>query len=453
MYPADLEINDTTESNTSASWLDLLLSIESNGQLRTSLCDKRDDFNFHITNFPYLRSNISSSPAYGDFISQLIRYARACSSYECFILRAARLSSKLIGQEYVLERLTSPSGSFMVDMGISSNIMKSPSPKCYMTFWDMTIYNDTINWSDITQICKLFTELDIITILTLLPKFIGFHRTLQRVRLANRGCLLLRTPGPVPFRTSICSYVETILSWTCHVYGPFQFWVLNIPWYFIFKMLEFLVDNVFVIFAGKVFQQIVGIPMGTKCAPLLADIFVYSYEAEFTQSLLSTERKQLASRFNFTYRYIDDVLSINNQEFENYLGQMYPVELEIKDTTESNTSASYLDLLLSIGIWGTVNFTLPFMTNVTISISTSQIFRSWEAIFQPRPPMASLFRSSYGMPRLAPRMDVLPWGRHDFQISLSKRDTSRNAWNRHWRSFMVDTGILSNNMKFPSYKC
>ena len=102
------------------------------------------------------------------------------------------------------------------------------------------------------------------------------------------------------------------------------------------------------VFAGKVLQQIVGIPMGTNCAPLLADIFLYSYEAEFIQSLLSTGRKQLASRFNFTYRYIDDVLSINNPEFENYLGQMYPVELEIKDTTESNTSAFYLDLLLSI---------------------------------------------------------------------------------------------------------
>ena len=89
--------------------------------------------------------------------------------------------------------------------------------------------------------------------------------------------------------------------------------------------------------------------MGTNCPPLLVDIFLYSYELEFIQSLLSTERKQLASRFNFTHRYIDDVLSINNPEFENYLGQMYPVELEIKDTTESNTSASYLDLLQSIG--------------------------------------------------------------------------------------------------------
>ena len=108
-------------------------------------------------------------------------------------------------------------------------------------------------------------------------------------------------------------------------------------------MLEFLVDNIFVVFGGKVFQQIVGIPMGTNCAPLLADIFLYSYEAEFIQSLLSTGKKKLASQFNFTYRYIDDVLSINNPDFENYLGQMYPAELEIKDTTESNTSASYLD--------------------------------------------------------------------------------------------------------------
>ena len=44
---------------------------------------------------------------------------------------------------------------------------------------------------------------------------------------------------------------------------------------------DLLVDNIFVVFAGKVFHQIVGIPMGTNCDPLLADIFLYSYEAEF----------------------------------------------------------------------------------------------------------------------------------------------------------------------------
>ena len=174
MYPAKLEIKDTTKSNTSASHLDLLLSIESDGQLRTSLYDKRDDFNFHITNFPFLSSNIPSSPAYGVFISQHIRYPRACSSYECCILRAVLLSSKLLGQGYVMERLNRPSKSFMADMGISSYIMKSPSPKCYMTFWNMTIYNATLNWSDITPICELITELDFITDFDLITKFWRF---------------------------------------------------------------------------------------------------------------------------------------------------------------------------------------------------------------------------------------------------------------------------------------
>ena len=158
MYPPELEIKDTTESDTSASYLDfchrtesdlflflLLLSIGRDGQLRTSLYDKRDDFNFHITNFPFLSSNIPSSPAYGVFISQLIRYARACSSYESFILRAMRLSNKLLGQGYVKERLKSSQGSSMVGTGILPNNMRFPSPECYTTFWMMTTYSDTLH--------------------------------------------------------------------------------------------------------------------------------------------------------------------------------------------------------------------------------------------------------------------------------------------------------------------
>ena len=198
----------------------------------------------------------------------------------------------------------------------------------------------------------------------------------------------------------------------------------------IIKMLEFLVDNIFVVFARKVFQQIVSIPMRTNYAPPLDGIFLYSYEAEFIQTLLSTDRKQLASQFNFIYRYIDDVLFINNPEFENDLGQMYPVELEIKDTTESPTSASYLDLLLSIGRDGQLHTSIydkPDDFNI----------RSWVAIYQLRPPMASLSHSLYEMPGLATDMTILFWGRHDFQISFSNRDTLRNviAWNRPWRSF------------------
>ena len=77
MYPAELEIKDTTENITSALYFDLLLSIGRDGQLHTSIYDKRDDFNFHIPNFPFLRSYNPSSPAYGVFISQTIRYGIA----------------------------------------------------------------------------------------------------------------------------------------------------------------------------------------------------------------------------------------------------------------------------------------------------------------------------------------------------------------------------------------
>ena len=73
-----------------------------------------------------------------------------------------------------------------------------------------------------------------------------------------------------------------------------------------------------------------GIPMGTNCAPLLADIFLYSYEAEFIQTLIKSGKRHLAKSFNFTYRYIDDVLSLNNHKFSDYVYDIYPVELEIR---------------------------------------------------------------------------------------------------------------------------
>ena len=178
---------------------------------------------------------------------------------------------------------------------------------------------------------------------------------------------------------------------------------------------------------------------------------MYSYGADFIQSLLSTGKKHLLSRFNLTYRYIDDVLSINNPEFENYLGQMYPAELEINDTTESTTSASYLDLLLSIERDGQLHTSIydkrdDFNFHITnFPFLGSNI---------PSSPAYGVFISQLiRYARADPRMNVLFWGPGDFPVSFSNRDTSRNAWNRHSGSFMVDTGILFSNMKYPSHEC
>ena len=98
IYPDELEIKDTTESDRSALYLDILLNIDSNGRLTITLYDKRDDFDFAIVNFPFLCSNVPLSP--GVDVSQLIRYARACYAYEDFLKRGQQLTKTLILLDY-----------------------------------------------------------------------------------------------------------------------------------------------------------------------------------------------------------------------------------------------------------------------------------------------------------------------------------------------------------------
>jgi len=109
-------------------------------------------------------------------------------------------------------------------------------------------------------------------------------------------------------------------------------------------MLEFLIDNIFVFFGGRVFQQTVGIPIGTNCVPLLIGLLIFSYEADFLQGLLMKNKKNLARSYILTFRYVDDVLSLNNSRFGDFVDRIYPIELEIKDTPETDRYASYLDL-------------------------------------------------------------------------------------------------------------
>jgi hypothetical protein len=84
-------------------------------------------------------------------------------------------------------------------------------------------------------------------------------------------------------------------------------------------MLGFLIDNtyIFVVVGGQVFQKSVGIPMDTNCAPLFVELFLYSYEAEFIKKLLPEKKtKSLAVGINSKFRYIDDVLSMNNNHIQ-----------------------------------------------------------------------------------------------------------------------------------------
>ena len=102
IYPLDLELKDTTlTSNEVCSSLDKRIRNEdSNTPFHLSVYDKRDDFLFRIVNFPHLDSKIPANPAYGVYISQLVRYVRICTSKLDFIRRLRRLSLRLLHQGF-----------------------------------------------------------------------------------------------------------------------------------------------------------------------------------------------------------------------------------------------------------------------------------------------------------------------------------------------------------------
>ena len=119
IYPSQLTVEKANTSDDLANYPDLTFIIESNNRLYTKLYDKRHDFDFHIVNFPFLSSNIPSSPSYGVYISQLIRYARCCSYYDDFGYRHKLLVDRLLSQGYEVKRLRNSFKNFIADILIS----------------------------------------------------------------------------------------------------------------------------------------------------------------------------------------------------------------------------------------------------------------------------------------------------------------------------------------------
>ena len=101
IYSSRLTFEKANKSDHLADYLDLTFIIDSGGKFSTRQCDKRDDFDFHIVNFPFLYRTIISGLYYGTYISQLIRYARCCSHYDDFRYRHKYLVDRLLSQGYI----------------------------------------------------------------------------------------------------------------------------------------------------------------------------------------------------------------------------------------------------------------------------------------------------------------------------------------------------------------
>ena len=116
------------------------------------------------------------------------------------------------------------------------------------------------------------------------------------------------------------------------------------------EALSLLLDNIYIRFGSKLYRQIVGNPMGTNCAPLVADLFLFCYERDFMLSLSEDNQSDVIEAFNSTSRYLDDILNIDTNFLDSMdkVNRIYPSELQLSKANMSDTEASFLDLHLSI---------------------------------------------------------------------------------------------------------
>ena len=97
--------------------------------------------------------------------------------------------------------------------------------------------------------------------------------------------------------------------------------------------------------------------MGSNYALLVADLFLFCYERDFTKSLLRKYQADVIKAFNSTSRYLDDLLNIDNIYFDQMVDHIYPTELQFNKANSSDTGVPLLDLNLSV-------------SNSTVSIKT-----------------------------------------------------------------------------------
>ena len=103
--------------------------------------------------------------------------------------------------------------------------------------------------------------------------------------------------------------------------------------------LLYLLDYIFIRFCSKLYRQIVGFPMGTNCAPLVAELI--RYERDLMLSLTDNNQADEIGAFKSTFRYLDDLLNIDNPYLEQMVSQIYPTDPPLNKATSFDTEAPF----------------------------------------------------------------------------------------------------------------
>ena len=93
--------------------------------------------------------------------------------------------------------------------------------------------------------------------------------------------------------------------------------------------LIYHLDNIYIRFGSKLYRQNVGIPMGTNCTPLVADLFLFCYERDFMKYLTKEKQYDLINAFNSTARYLDDLLNIDNIHLNIWFTEYIPLNFNL----------------------------------------------------------------------------------------------------------------------------
>jgi len=109
-------------------------------------------------------------------------------------------------------------------------------------------------------------------------------------------------------------------------------------------ILCFLLDNCLIEFGKDIFKQVTGIPTAANYAPWVADLFLFCYEIELKKNLSKSNDLNLIEKFNTSFRYLDDLCSLDNSLFQTYIKNIYPKELILLQSNDIDDKATVLDL-------------------------------------------------------------------------------------------------------------
>jgi hypothetical protein len=123
-------------------------------------------------------------------------------------------------------------------------------------------------------------------------------------------------------------------------------------------LIDLLVDNIYVVYGGQVYKQDIGIPMGTDCAPFLANLYLFALEHQWISKLQETGQVERARNCSMVYRYIDDLLAVDDDgEIGRSWKEIYPSSLILKKENADDWATHFLDLNLTLND-GRINLSL-----------------------------------------------------------------------------------------------